>query len=764
MDKDQIYVSPNVPTAPNAHQLMHLNDPYSTPISPFDCHTLRFSSNAHPFLAFAIPDITFNCKLLEPLKHTAKSLPISGPDRGLYTLKPWFINQWRELERNLRAINHTLLKKLKMRYVASPFKLPSQIAFHAPRARRGEVEKIALEARDAFRPIIAYSSWLIAMLHPIGKPFDLLNEEWCLQMIREQPSTAQWLHELADSPIATFTRQVGRIGVVVTPDCSYLKFIPAFIQANVPVWFVWNDPRHYANTPCAIYQPPKALVGLAKQRAQQDTNPATTFVNANQAQSTTTAMAFMKAPLAQHNASSTTPLAEPPAPERGSRQKKGESVFQFISRNEEENKSKAACESPQEREARLAREKAQSSFPLPGKKGAKVWSWEQDGAFWVRTPMSRAEVDQRWGDMANEHLKYNSFRHEWDYCEAFDPEAQAPADDEDDEEELYDFYLRGSKSTSAEATSIPDEAVVPSTENPVKPIAEVGAIPGAEASNMQTDTPLGEVAAEGSTGGERCETTSVEITSISKDAIIPSPESSGIRIAELGAIPSVEASDMHIRTDMSLDEVHAEGSIGSKGYEPTSADATPTREDAIILSAENSVMPIAELGAITGVEASDMHMQTDTPLDEVPAEGSIGSKGYEPTSAQATPIREDEIILSAENSVIPIAELGATTGVEASDMHMQTDTPLDEVPAALGSTGGEGYKLQTGGLLRSYIAPPLVGSPPVLERLEDILQFRCGFHGHPGCTDIVETPVIPLRAWQNAGQAPMPRPNDDQTW
>ncbi|KAF7965219.1 hypothetical protein HWV62_45059 [Athelia sp. TMB] len=693
MYDNQIYVSPNVSTAPNAHQLLHLNDLYSDPISPFDCHTLRFSSNAHPFLGFSIPDITFNCKLLEPLKHTAQSLPVVVDDRGLYQLQPSLCIQWFNLEYDLVLMNHELMTKLDIQYVGSPFRLPSQYKFQEARPQRHQVQKIALEARDAFRPIIAHTSWLIAMLHPIGKPFDLLNEEWCLQMMREQHSTAQWFHELADSPIATFTRQVGRIGVVVTLDCSYLKFIPAFIQANVPVWFVWNHPMHYANTPCAIHLPHRDLVIAAKERTERSTSPATTFVNANQAQSTTSAMAFMKAPLAQHNASSATPLAEAPEPEPGSRQKKGESVFQFITRYEEENKSKAARESPQEREARLAREKAQSSFPLPGKKGPKVWSWEQDGAFWVRTYMSRAEVDLRWGDIPNEHLKYNAFRNEWDYCEAFDPEAEPPADEYD--EELHDFYLHGEKATSVEGTSIP-EAIVPSTENPVKPIAEVGAIPGAEASNMQTDTPLDEVAAQGSTGGERCEPMSVERNSIPEDAVIPSAENPATGIAEQDAIPSVEASDM----------------------------------------------------------------QTDTPV-EVPAEGSTSGERCEPMSVERSSIPEDAITPSAENPATGIAEQDAIPSVEASDM--QTDTPLDEV-SANGSIGGGGCKLQTDGLLRSYIAPPLVGSPPVLERLEDILRFRCGFHGHPGSTDIVETPVIPLRAWQNAGQAPMPRPNDDQTW
>ncbi|KAF7964455.1 hypothetical protein HWV62_7501, partial [Athelia sp. TMB] len=367
-NKDQIYVSPNVPTAPNAHQLLHLNAPYSDPISPFDCHTLRFSSNAHPFLGFSIPDLTFSCKLLEPLKHTANSLPIIGPDRGLYKLHTSLIKQWAELEQNLVMINHALMNKLKVPYVISPFKLPSKYRLDVPRSQL-KLREVALEARDAFRPLIAKTSWLIAMLHPIGKPFDLLQEDWCLRMMGEQPSTVQWFHELADSPIATFTRQVGRIGVVVTPDFKYLKFIPSFIQANVPIWFVWNHPQHYATTPCGIYLPRADLVESAKKRAQRDTSSATTFVNANQAQNTTSARASMEAP--PHDTSSAAPLAEAPEPKPGSRQKKGESVFQFITRYEEENKLKAARESIQEREARLAREEAQSSFPLPGKKGPK---------------------------------------------------------------------------------------------------------------------------------------------------------------------------------------------------------------------------------------------------------------------------------------------------------------------------------------------------------------------------------------------------------
>jgi hypothetical protein len=56
-----------------------------------------------------------------------------------------------------------------------------------------------------------------------------------------------------------------------------------------------------------------------------------------------------------------------------------------------------------------------------GRKGAKVYQWEDvDGAH-IRTWINWGELEDIWEETPNKHMQYNTFDDEWDICEAFDP-------------------------------------------------------------------------------------------------------------------------------------------------------------------------------------------------------------------------------------------------------------------------------------------------------------------------------------------------------
>ncbi|KAF7977676.1 hypothetical protein HWV62_2912 [Athelia sp. TMB] len=151
-----------------------------------------------------------------------------------------------------------------------------------------------------------------------------------------------------------------------------------------------------------------------------------------------------------------TALAFPPKPHEGSRQLPGESVWVFMSRLGRENKMAEEKESPSDRDTRLARIAVHQVFPLPGRKGAVLWNWELEGAFWVRTRISRPEVAENWINYPHGHLIYDAHHNEWNMCEAFDPTAEAPEESFEDDgyPDIEADYGIG-EATSAEGQNAP---------------------------------------------------------------------------------------------------------------------------------------------------------------------------------------------------------------------------------------------------------------------------------------------------------------------
>lgn len=257
----------------------------------------------------------------------------------------------------------------------------------------------------------------------------------------------RWLQELRRTPIVDFSKGIGRVGCVVRhePGCLFLERIPKFVMANVPVWFIWNLPSHYHGTPCAVYRPSSQAVMEAQRgpragaaRAAPAPHP---FLPAIHSATVEQSLGTQSPAREGLDPPTGPPLAQPPAPDAQSGQVGGETVLEFMQRRAQIDTLREQQETPQERRTRMQRIASAETYALPGKHGARVFEWEVQGACWIRKAMTRACVEQDWHSMAPGHLRYNSFRNEWDYCELFDPSADA-IDDEEYEELAYD-YLHG---------------------------------------------------------------------------------------------------------------------------------------------------------------------------------------------------------------------------------------------------------------------------------------------------------------------------------
>ncbi|KAG5649199.1 hypothetical protein H0H81_005468, partial [Sphagnurus paluster] len=119
-----------------------------------------------------------------------------------------------------------------------------------------------------------------------------------------------------------------------------------------------------------------------------------------------------------------------------SSQKRGEDWKTFFSRCEKANKVSLEAESAVDKQARESRQKHANKQKAPGKKGARVYIWDEiDGH-----RIGHQHVDAVWEDYGDQQRRYNAFCNEWDLCSEFGKDDPYYSDD-DHEAPLLDFPL-----------------------------------------------------------------------------------------------------------------------------------------------------------------------------------------------------------------------------------------------------------------------------------------------------------------------------------
>ena len=93
-----------------------------------------------------------------------------------------------------------------------------------------------------------------------------------------------------------------------------------------------------------------------------------------------------------------------PEPHSDSRQKHGETWQEFFQRQARRHEKMLASESSREKQARQAREISAENFLAPGKKGARVFLWNDVDGFLLRTRVNWGEVEDLWEDTPHQHM------------------------------------------------------------------------------------------------------------------------------------------------------------------------------------------------------------------------------------------------------------------------------------------------------------------------------------------------------------------------
>ncbi|KAG1729755.1 hypothetical protein EDB19DRAFT_1913190 [Suillus lakei] len=125
-----------------------------------------------------------------------------------------------------------------------------------------------------------------------------------------------------------------------------------------------------------------------------------------------------------------------PIPKPHSGQKRGEAWQAFFARCHDENKKKEETETPAQRQSCQSHEWAAMNHSIPGRSSmVVVFEWQPDDefdSFHQHVRLMKAELPMTWMSYNKSTRVYDSFRNEWDLCDALDPTSIPDGDWEED--------------------------------------------------------------------------------------------------------------------------------------------------------------------------------------------------------------------------------------------------------------------------------------------------------------------------------------------
>ncbi|KAK0477247.1 hypothetical protein IW261DRAFT_1338705, partial [Armillaria novae-zelandiae] len=129
--------------------------------------------------------------------------------------------------------------------------------------------------------------------------------------------------------------------------------------------------------------------------------------------------------------------------EKYSGQRAGEDWKSFFARRDAENAKHAEKETENTRQEHQQRIDHAAKQAVPGRKGARVFYWDEEDGFLIRQAGGRKNYDWHWGRFGAKQRQYNSFHNEWDLCEELDPQDEPTyiSGDDDSDYDGEDHYF-----------------------------------------------------------------------------------------------------------------------------------------------------------------------------------------------------------------------------------------------------------------------------------------------------------------------------------
>ncbi|KAJ7099600.1 hypothetical protein C8R43DRAFT_907503 [Mycena crocata] len=126
-----------------------------------------------------------------------------------------------------------------------------------------------------------------------------------------------------------------------------------------------------------------------------------------------------------------------PVLNKGASNGESETMDNFFARRQEANRQRAYHETLEEARRREQREVHVSDGAVPGKKGARVFRWENTNGFYICRAAGHSKYEDLWQEYGPCQRRYDGYYHEWDLCEAFGRNGAEPDANVYDESPLH---------------------------------------------------------------------------------------------------------------------------------------------------------------------------------------------------------------------------------------------------------------------------------------------------------------------------------------
>jgi hypothetical protein len=375
------------------------NELHSEPSIKDLCSRL-WSLNKYPYLAFILHSPTFG-PLMDRFAHFDV---ICSSSTGLWHLPKDTAKSWKRFEHLVRLVAERLQLYFSTENPNIPViweapAKPSQYGYFIPHRTREEATKAINESIDGFIVFTAYISFIIALCKCAASIWQGFSIER-LFISAGIESHVEWISGLLESGIGDFTTTRRRMGSIVNVDqCQWLNLVPYMIECKVPIWLCWGPQPH-----------------LHKNFR----------------------LSWIWHFYPQDLPSSSPPLPVPanfPPVKQGCNQLPGETWKAFFERRALKNAEKEKKENAKDREARLSRARANKTHQLPGRKGPRVFYWEEIDGFRIRSLWTRNETEMSFSGYKDSQRIYDGFSNAWDCCTEFEfsPRDEDEMDSDDDD-------------------------------------------------------------------------------------------------------------------------------------------------------------------------------------------------------------------------------------------------------------------------------------------------------------------------------------------
>ncbi|KAK0230328.1 hypothetical protein IW262DRAFT_1453227 [Armillaria fumosa] len=330
--------------------------------------------------------------------HTIPTQSVFEEAKGAWVLKDHVRVDWITLEWQLRAILSACLhfSTAPLPKFWQPWSYPQCFGYRHSHSTRHKAAIAVMRSRDAFVPLMAAVCFGIYLMR--WQEREVSGFEWRRQLLEKAKPIvhASWLALLEDSVI--FDNEVCRVGGIIDyATCEFLPFLPDLIYMfpRMPLYINWGPDRPLivpSYLPVPHYDDFKAPPPL-------DAAPTI--------------------PTPEHDSS-------PPV----------EIIHQDFPPVEKYSGQRA------ERQQRIDNA---AKHAVPGRKGARVFYWDEEDGFLIRRAAGRKNYDWHWGRFGAKQRRYDSFRNEWDLCEELDPQDEPThiymSDDDDSDYDGEDHYF-----------------------------------------------------------------------------------------------------------------------------------------------------------------------------------------------------------------------------------------------------------------------------------------------------------------------------------